>query len=189
MKQPRLPRATELAHRFLTEILKSGDRCIDATVGNGYDTAFLARAVGESGQVFGFDVQPEAIESTRARLETEGLADRAILFQECHSRIADLVEGEVRAVMFNLGYLPGGDKEVITQSETTLAALQSASESLAPGGRLTVVVYPGHAGGDAEADAVESWAGSLEQEKFGVASYRFLNQANSPPFLIVVERR
>lgn len=189
MKQPRLPRATELAHRFLIEILEPGDRCIDATVGNGHDTAFLVRAVGEGGQVFGFDVQPEAIESTRARLEAEGLADRVILYQGCHSQIADLIEGEVRAAMFNLGYLPGGDKEVITQSETTLAALQAATKSLTPGGRLTVVVYPGHPGGDAEADAVESWAGSLAQENYSVASYRFLNQTNSPPFLIVVERR
>lgn len=178
-----------MAHRLLEEILEPGDRCIDATVGNGHDTAFLARAVGERGRVFGFDVQPEAIESTRTRLESEELAERATLFQECHSRIGDWIEGEVKAVMFNLGYLPGGDKERITRPDTTLAAIETASGLLASGGRMTLVVYPGHAGGDIEAEAVERWAGARDQETFGVAAYRFLNQANSPPFLIVISKK
>ncbi len=187
-RQQRLPRATDEAHRFLREILAPGDRCVDATAGNGHDTLFLAKCVGAGGEVFAFDVQPEAIESTRARLEAAGCAERVRLFQTCHSRIGESVEGAVKAVMFNLGYLPGGDKNRITRPDTTLAAIEAASVLLEPGGRMTVVVYPGHAGGDVEAEAVEQWARSLDQGMFGVAAYRFLNQANLPPFLIVISK-
>ncbi|MCB1228652.1 MAG: methyltransferase domain-containing protein [Verrucomicrobiae bacterium] len=187
--KPRLPRATELAHRFVTECLGPGDRAIDATAGNGHDTLFLAELVGPEGKVVAFDVQPEAIEATRARLEAGGVADRVRLVRECHSRLADSIEGEWNAVMFNLGYLPGGDKATITRPETTLAAMEAALKVLAPRGRMMVVVYPGHPGGEVEAEMVERWAAELDQARFSVASYGFLNQTNSPPRLVVIEKR
>ncbi|MCB1093584.1 MAG: methyltransferase domain-containing protein, partial [Verrucomicrobiae bacterium] len=84
--KPRLPRATEMAHRLLAERLRPGDLAIDATVGNGHDTVFLAEAVGQAGQVIGFDIQPIAIEATRHRLSEAGLSDRVELHTECHSR-------------------------------------------------------------------------------------------------------
>lgn len=189
-KPQRLPRVTELAHRFIGECLGPGDLAIDATAGNGHDTLFLAGLVGAEGRVYAFDVQPEAIEATRARLESAGLADRVELFGQCHSLMGAVAEhGGVGAVMFNLGYLPGGDRETITRTDTTLAALASALRLMMPGGRMTVVVYPGHPGGDAEAAAVEQWAATLDAGLAGVARYEFLNQANKPPRLLVIEKR
>ncbi len=188
-KPQRLPRATEMAHRFIGECLGPGDLAIDATAGNGHDTLFLAGLVGAEGQVYAFDVQPEAIEATRARLESAGVADRVELFGQCHSRMGEVAEYGVGAVMFNLGYLPGGDMETITRADTTLAALASALRLMMPGGRMTVVVYPGHPGGDEEAAAVEHWAATLDTALVGVARYEFLNQANKPPRLLVIEKR
>lgn len=185
----RLPRATELAHRFISECLEPEDFSIDATAGNGHDTLFLAGRAGAMGGVFAFDVQPEAIAATRARLEAANLADRVALFQQCHSRLGEVVEVDVKAAMFNLGYLPGGDKRKITTTATTLQALEEALVRLVSGGRITVVVYPGHPGGDAEAAAVDHWAAGLDQGAYGVASYGFLNQAKAPPRLVVIERR
>ena len=94
-----------------------------------------------------------------------------------------------QAVMFNLGYLPGGDKSIVTRAESTVIAIRIAAELLAPGGILTIVVYTGHPGGEEEAAAVESCCAGLEQERFTVARWAFLNQVSRPPYLIAVERR
>ena len=163
---------------------------MDGTVGNGHDTVFLARLVGTEGRVFGFDLQAEAIEATRHRLEGAALGDRVTLFEECHGGLARRLSDEVDAAIFNLGYLPGsGDKEVITRPETTLSALEAVVDRLSVGGLLVVVVYPGHPGGDEEARAVEAWASGLPQSQFAAVSYRSLNQVNTPPYLVAVERR
>jgi hypothetical protein len=97
-------------------------------------------------------------------------------------------KGRVGAIMFNLGYLPGGDKALTTEPETTLAALEHAVHYLRPGGVITVVQYVGHEGGAAEAEAVDAWAADLNQARFQALSYRFVNQRNAPPRLLAVER-
>lgn len=185
----RLPRATELAHRLLADRLRPGDAAIDATAGNGHDTVFLAKAVGPGGIVTAFDLQREAIDATRRRCEVEGVADRVRLIEGCHSRLAVAGIGCCRSVTFNLGYLPGGEKALITRPETTLAGLEAALDRLAPGGLITVVAYAGHPGGAEECAAVEEWAAGLDQESYSVSVYRFLNQANDPPRLIAIDRR
>ncbi len=186
---PRLPRTTELAHTLAGARLRPGDLAVDATVGNGHDTVFLAGAVGPGGRVLGFDVQAEALRATRQRLEAAGLADRVTLFEQCHSRLGETVEAGIRVAMFNLGYLPGGDKGRVTLAGTTLAALEAARSRLAPGGLITVIVYPGQPGGEVEAAEVEAWARELDQDAFTAVGYHGLNRAQSPPRLIAVERR
>jgi len=121
-------------HLRLQQVLHEGDIAVDATLGNGYDTCCLAEAVGQSGRVYGFDLQFQAIESTRTRLEESGLSDRVELIHSSHSNwnvLPDQLKGTVRAVTFNLGYLPGGDHELTTMSATTLEALNSAMRWLA----------------------------------------------------------
>ncbi|MBL9154022.1 MAG: class I SAM-dependent methyltransferase [Verrucomicrobiales bacterium] len=191
----RLPRATELAHGLIATRLGPGAIAIDATAGNGHDTVFLADRVGPDGRVHAFDIQAAAITVTRQRCESAGVADRVRLWQACHSLLGEELRqaGEATesagAIMFNLGYLPGSDKSCLTRADTTLAALRKALDWLAPGGLLTVVAYPGHAGGDEETAAVETWSAGLDQAAFAVATYRFLNQTNPPPRLVAVERR
>ena len=186
----RFPRATELAHELVAGRLRPGDRAIDATVGNGYDTVFLAERIGPEGRVFGFDLQAEAIASAEHRIAGAGFTDRVELHFCGHESMAGhLPEGEsFQAVMFNLGYLPGGDKTSVTRPESTVAAIRVAVELLEPGGILTIVIYTGHEGGQEEAAAVESCCAGLEQERFSVIRYGFLNQRNQPPYLIAVER-
>ncbi|MDQ4076040.1 MAG: 16S rRNA (cytosine(1402)-N(4))-methyltransferase [Chloroflexota bacterium] len=178
---------------LVARVLREGDRAVDATVGNGHDTLFLAEQVGASGKVYGFDVQAAALEATRMRLQAAGLAERAHLFHLGHEQIGKLLAEmgveQVQAVMFNLGYLPGSDKSVITRPETTLPALKGALDRLAPGGLLTVVLYPGHEGGQRESDAVLTWARSLSPSRAQVLWYQFLNPRRPPPSLIVIERR
>ena len=127
-----LKSARYLAADVLARALRPGDRAVDATMGNGHDTAFLCELVGESGHVYAFDVQQDAVANTRERLSQSGLLGRASLFCLGHERMAEQVAGPVSAVVFNLGWLPGGDHSVTTRWETTKAAVESALELLSP---------------------------------------------------------
>jgi glyoxylase-like metal-dependent hydrolase (beta-lactamase superfamily II) len=97
--------------------------------------------------------------------------------------------GKVAAVMFNLGYLPGEDHAVITRPESTIPALEAALALLKEGGVVTIVVYPGHEGGDQEASAVTEWCGRLPQDRYQVLQYQFINQKNRPPYVVAIEKR
>lgn len=163
-----LPRVTEIAHLLVKRCLTSGGHAIDATVGNGHDTGFLAGLVGPEGRVDGFDIQPEAIARTRER--TLGLP-QVHLHHLGHERMGERVPERVDVVMFNLGYLPSGDKSVITLPASTLPALDAALALLKEGGLLVVVVYPGHDGGEEEATAVEEWFAGLSPETHRVVHY------------------
>ncbi|MCA9043480.1 MAG: 16S rRNA (cytosine(1402)-N(4))-methyltransferase [Planctomycetaceae bacterium] len=150
---------TELAQQAVADVMQPGDIVVDATIGNGCDTLFLAQLVGPAGTVFGFDIQSAAIQETQARISE--FASRVTLFHASHaemlSHLPQNIVGSVTAVMFNLGYLPGGDKKCMTTTESTLEGLRQALKLLRPGGILTVLAYPGHRGGDEEAAAVESF--------------------------------
>lgn len=183
----------DFAHALAADAVSAGDVAVDATVGNGHDTAFLAEQVGASGRVFGVDVQTEAIRQTRSRLDAAGCGEWVTLIPGSHDALAAHVpeahHGAVSAVTFNLGYLPGADHDVITRPETTIPALDAAVALLRPGGVVTVVVYTGHDGGPRESDAVRAWAETRPQSDLQVLIYRFLNQRNAPPYLIAVEKR
>ncbi|RYD64173.1 MAG: methyltransferase domain-containing protein [Verrucomicrobiaceae bacterium] len=177
-------RPTARAHREIAAVLREGDLAIDATAGNGHDTVFLAKLVGEAGKVIAFDVQEQAIASTRDRLTAENLLERAKLVHGSHSLIPEhAAAGSTSAVMFNLGYLPGGDHTVITRTDETLQALEGALSVLKPGGILTIVCYPGHEGGDAESAAVVAWA-----EKHDAEVFRREDTLKPAPFLVLVRK-
>ncbi|ABI56864.1 tRNA (mnm(5)s(2)U34)-methyltransferase [Alkalilimnicola ehrlichii MLHE-1] len=158
-------RLTALAHARLAARLRAGDRAVDATAGNGHDTVFLADQVGASGHVWAFDIQPTALAATRQRLRARGLASRATLVAAGHETLAEhlppQVQGGLAAVMFNLGYLPGGDRALVTRPETTRAALSAAWRALAPGGVISLMIYRGHPGGEQEYQALRDWCSGL----------------------------
>ena len=177
-------RMTERAHEVVRQIVARGDTAVDATVGNGHDTLFLARRVGEEGTVIGFDVQAEALRSARDRLERFGVArDRVRLIQAGHEAMKDSVPEGPAAVMFNLGYLPGGDHGLITKKESTVMALAQAWELLREGGVISVVCYRGHPGGRAEGEAVCEWARGLNSARVLVEG---ADETEAGPFLVAV---
>lgn len=153
------PRPTSLAHTIAASAIAPGDTVIDATCGNGHDTLALARLVGPGGRVIAIDVQQAAIAHTRRSLAAAGLDDgRATLVHGCHgAAMLGVAPASVAWIMFNLGYLPGGDHAVTTTTRTTVAALDAAWAALRPGGVLSVACYPGHHEGAGEAAAVECW--------------------------------
>ncbi len=188
MKSRGLSGAVQLSHFFLRERLCTGDRVVDATCGNGHDTLLLAQLVGQGGRVWAFDVQENALVATEERLAGAGCLDRVVLVHSGHERLAEVVSEPVKAVVFNLGFLPGAPRETVTSSETTLAALEQAAELLLPGGIITLAVYTGHPGGAVEGRAVESWAAALSPARFNVWRCRQGNRSEVAPYLVVVER-
>lgn len=180
---------TQLAHNVIRRIVQQGDTVIDATAGNGHDTQLLASLVGATGQTIAIDIQQSAIASTSDRLERAGL--NADLRLADHARELNSLRAaglRVKAVMFNLGYLPGSDKQVTTDSGSTRAAIQAASEMLKPGGAITIIAYRGHAGGLEEATIVEKCLADLLTNQFETS--RIDGDANNPtsPVLFVVRK-
>jgi hypothetical protein len=189
MRPEGLGGAVGLSHLFLRRVVRAGDVVVDATCGNGFDTLFLARLVGERGRVWAFDVQPEAIRSTEERLLDAGCLSWVKLVTAGHELLADHVREKVRAAVFNLGFLPGGTGGAVTGGETTRAALEQAAGLLLPGGIITVALYTGHPGGAEEAAMVERWAVNLPSRGFNSWQSRQLNRSQLAPSVIVVEKQ
>lgn len=183
-----LPNVLEVARRFIRERVGTNETVIDATMGNGNDTLFLAELVGKEGKVIAYDIQEQAAEKTKARLERYGVLDQVELRLVSHEEIRAITE-PVGAIMFNLGYLPGGDKEVSTQAESTIRAIEAGLKILKPSGIMTIIVYWGHDAGKIEKDAVESYCTTLDQSEHLVLKYQYVNQQNQAPFLIAIEKR
>lgn len=182
------------AQQFISKSVEKDDIVMDATVGNGNDTLLLRELVGTRGKVYGFDIQQKALTKASERIiEQFGDASNVIFFQQTHADMLELIpqtdHGSLSAVMFNLGYLPGSNHSLITRPESTLPALEASLRLLRKTGVMTIIIYPGHPGGQEEADQVCAWANQLPQNSFQVLQYQFLNQRNDPPYLIAVHKR
>lgn len=185
---PLLRGPVPLAHLLLRHFVRPGDRAVDATCGNGNDTLLLAELVGAAGRVWAFDIQQEAVDGTARRLAAGGLSERVTLVAAGHETMAEQVDAGLNAVVFNLGYLPGGDRSVITRPETTGAALEQALDLLAPGGVVALTVYPGHDGGEAERRLAEAWATKLRAPRFHSWRMGQLNVTADAPYFILVQK-
>jgi predicted methyltransferase len=176
------------SHDIVERTVKPGDTVIDATAGNGGDTVFLAGLAGPEGRVYSFDIQQAALDRTLEKLNAAGLAERAVLLCEGHENMAGHVKGEVSAIMFNLGYLPGGDHNIGTTGNTTVQALESAMELIKVNGIITVVVYYGGDSGFGEKEQVMEYIHTIDCKRFTVSATEFVNQINCPPILLCIEK-
>ncbi len=183
--------AVDFSHKLLKETVCTGDLVIDATVGNGSDTVLLATLVGPAGKVIGFDIQKQAIENTKQKLLLAGLTDRVTLLHQGHETLAEVLDdhAEIGGAVFNLGYLPGTDKTVITQKDTTIQAVSALLPKLRIGSCIILVIYSGHPGGMEEKNALLDYVSGLNQALFKVLQYGFINQINHPPILIAIEKK
>ena len=177
-----------LQKQFILSHLKEGDVAVDFTMGNGHDTEFLSKTVGESGHVYAFDVQPMALESTKKNLTSAGCPENYTLILDSHHKVCDYVHTKIKAGMFNLGYLPGSDKSVTTMRETTIPAIEAAISLLDRDSVLSIAVYPGHAEGEAEGKLVCELLSMLDRKKLCATKIQIINSPTSP-FFIAVESK
>ncbi len=177
---------TELHKHFILEHLTEGEVAVDFTMGNGGDTLFLSQTVGEEGRVYAFDIQEDAITSTRRYLEENGAPDNYTLICASHHRVREFVHEPIKAGMFNLGYLPRSkDKTVTTMRETTMPAVEAALELLLPDGVLIVAIYPGHEEGALEGDMLREYFASRSRFRLCCSEFRILNSPASPYFFLI----
>ncbi|KAL5705796.1 hypothetical protein ACHQM5_024047 [Ranunculus cassubicifolius] len=188
-------KSSQFAHSVWQKLIQKGDTLIDATCGNGHDTLALTKMVSTQGGgwVYAIDIQKSAIDNTTSLLnsnEEEIPKENVKLFQICHSRMEEIVpkESVVRVVAFNLGYLPGGDKSIITVPERTLEALKAASRLVESGGVISVLVYVGHSGGREEYETVMGFAAGLPVENWVCSKFEMVNRPLAPVNLFIYKR-
>ncbi|XJZ26567.1 class I SAM-dependent methyltransferase [Bacillota bacterium Lsc_1132] len=189
----KLDRVLPFAKKLIEKAVEPGEIVVDGTVGNGHDTVFLAKLIGSSGKVYGFDIQEAALLATEERLQQEKLLDRVVLFKKGHEALIDSIpaedHGKIKGAIFNLGYLPGSDKTITTKAATTIAAVEQLLEIMAPEGIIVLVIYHGHREGAAERDELLAYCRLMDQNKAHILQYQFINQKNNPPFIIAIEKR
>ena len=181
---------TEFCHRFLKDYIMENDCCLDATAGNGHDTEFLCRMVGPGGRVYAFDIQKKALEHTRHRLEEAGLSERAVLIEDGHEHIKSHIKEKepMSVIVFNFGYLPGGDHRIATKAETSIAAVRQGLDLLKPGGVMNLCIYSGGDTGYEERDALLHFVKELDTKKWLVIVNSYYNRKNDPPLPVFVIR-
>lgn len=182
----------QYAHQLLEQTVTKNDIVIDATCGNGNDTLFLSNLVGNNGHVYAFDIQKQAIESTKAKLQ-EHHKENITYIHDSHANLSSYIsedlKGKIGGAVFNLGYLPRSDKKIVTKGDTTVSAIEQLLEYIRTKGLIVIVIYHGHDGGKDEKNAVLSYVKQLDQKDFSVIRYGFINQVNNPPFVIAIEKK
>lgn len=179
---------TEYCHRFLRDYIAEGDCCIDATCGNGNDTEFLCRMVGEKGTVYAFDIQEQAVKNTQSRLEKKGFDSRAVIICGSHENMDKYVKTEVSAIMFNFGYLPGGDHRLATKAASSLRAVEKSLRLLKDGGVMSLCIYSGGDTGYEEKEALLQYLKQLDPAAWLVITCCYFNRKNDPPLPVFVIR-
>lgn len=188
MKYKEVVNTIKFTRDIVSRNLRSGDVAIDCTVGNGYDTILLAKSVGENGKVYGFDIQDMAIDTTLKRLKEENLNHIVTLIKDNHDSVDKYIDEKVKLIIYNLGYLPKGDKNIKTEKSSTIKSIKTSLNLLKNNGIILITCYTGHDGGMEEKDAIEDFLEKLDQGSFNVLKYDFINQKNFPPVLYCVEK-
>ena len=176
---------------------------VDATCGNGHDSLFLAKTLyelgaGGTGRLIALDIQQQALDNARQLLAAHGVDRLAAFLLQSHADLGPILENwqnrndthaRPAAVMYNLGYLPGSDKQIITLSQSTLTSLETATENLGPKGLISIHAYGGHPGGFQELEAVDAWCANLSPTDWTVARYSMHNKPRKPEALFLLQRR
>jgi SAM-dependent methyltransferase len=185
---PKIGNSLTQSHVYIERFVEEGDLVIDATAGNGNDTVLLAKLVGQTGHVFSFDVQQIALDRTGEKLVSLGLQDRVELICDGHENLDRYVKDNIKAVMFNLGYLPRGDHNIGTRAESTITAIEKSLALMVVGGIISIVVYHGGDSGFDEKIKVLEYVEKLDPKKYLVMKTDFINQINCPPILLCIEK-
>lgn len=172
---------------FINNYINDGDIVIDATAGNGFDTLKLCKKVGKLGKVYAFDIQKTALDSTKEKLESDNL-ENACLILDSHTNIDKYVTDKVKAVVFNLGYLPKSDHSIHTKGETTIVAIEKSLALLDDKGFISITVYYGKNSGTDEKEKVMEYVKNIDCKQFTVTVHDFYNRPNNPPITVVITK-
>ena len=174
--------ALNIIHKIIRARDQPGDLCIDASSGWGHDALFLAELVGETGHVTAFDIQQDAVDSTKKLLEEHGMTSRTDVLLKSHSEMDEICEeGTVSCITFNFGWLPKGDHNIFTNKSTSIPAIEKGLKLLKSGGMMTLLIYYGRETGFEERDALLEYLPTIDSSRFTVIEMLFVNRPNCPP--------
>ncbi len=183
MTYPLFHSAIDLAHGYWKRLLQPGDWAIDATCGTGRDSLALAQAL-QGGGLIGIDIQEEALVQTRALTQPH---PNVHLFHQSHETFPEMAyQHPIRVIVYNLGYLPRGNKELTTQVESTLASVKEASRLLMSGGALSITCYPGHPEGGRELEALLEALSTFST--WNICHHTFCNRHLAPSLILAQQR-
>lgn len=172
---------SEISHHIINNFLENKNIAIDGTLGNGYDTDFLA---DKFNKVYAFDVQNVACENYKNKKK-----ENVNVINDSHHKFKEYINENVDCIMYNLGFLPGGDKNVTTMHETSLQSIKDGLEILNSGGLMTICIYRGHNEGKKEESCILDYVINLPKNKYGVMEHSFLNRSEVAPRLVVIEKK
>ncbi len=175
----------DIEKTLLAPHIFEGATVADFTMGNGNDTLWLAKSVGKNGKVYAFDIQEDALIHTKEKLISEDVDERCTLIRDSHHKCTEYIDEKLDAGVFNLGFLPGGDKRITTLRETTLPAVKAALSLIKPGGGLLIAVYPGHEEGALEGELLTKLFEGYNQKMLSAYKFNVLNSKESPFFILV----
>lgn len=169
---------------------KSDFVIVDSTAGNGKDSLKLLKKMERKSKLYCFDIQKEAVLKTEGLLQKENQDEKEIVFiNDSHEFLDKYVKEKIDFLIMNLGYLPGGDKSITTKANSTKKCLEIAISKLNPGGLVFITFYRGFKNGKEEYDKLSKFLREINQRKFNVTETNFINQVNSPPNLVIIERK
>jgi len=183
---------------FIKEHVKPGDVCIDATAGNGHDTLYLCQLAGTGqkddsgsdkplGKVLAFDIQQQALDNTKQLLEKNGYQAQLIL--DSHANMKNYAkDNSVDCIVFNFGYLPGGDHNLVTRAQSSIKAIEAGLDLLKKKGIMTLCIYSGGDSGFEERDALLEFLKKLDAKKYLVIASFYYNRPNNPPIPVIIQK-
>lgn len=172
---------SEISHYIIDKFLENKNIAVDATLGNGHDTDFLAENFKK---VYAFDIQKCACDSYEDKNK-----ENVQVVNNSHEYIKDYVLENPDCIMYNLGFLPGGNKEITTMHESSLKSIKDGLEILKSGGIMSVAIYRGHDEGKVEENIIIDYVKRLPKDKYGVMEHCFLNRSETAPILLIIEKK
>lgn len=172
---------SNIAHNIINTYCEGREVAVDCTLGNGFDCDFLSERFSK---VYAFDIQKEAVErySQKNKLNV-------LLIEDSHDNLDSYISEGIDVAMYNLGFLPGGDKSITTKSESSVKSIEKSLELLKSGGFITIAVYTGHEEGQRESEAIHKFVTTLPKSIFGVMIHSFANRDSKAPYLIIIEKK
>ena len=187
MKQSQI---TFWCHEVIRSQARKGGLYVDATMGKGNDTLMLCQLAGETGEVFAFDIQSQAVDATKTLLEKNETTTTYHLILDGHENMDTYVQpSSVDVICFNFGYLPGGDHEIATKASTSIVAIQKGLELLKPSGMMSLCVYSGGDTGFEERDSILEYLKDLPAKEYTVIVNQYFNRGNNPPMPIFIFKK
>ncbi|PAB61178.1 tRNA (mnm(5)s(2)U34)-methyltransferase [Anaeromicrobium sediminis] len=189
MENRSLTKITNIAWSMIENCLHQGSVALDGTMGNGNDTVFLREKIGNAGKIYSFDIQDLAVENTRKKLDERNMLSNVELIKDGHENLDKYIKEEIDGAMYNLGFLPKGDKSITTLGKNTVIAFEKTLNLLKKGGLMVISIYYGHEKGLEEKNMVLDYVQNLDSKKYHVIKMEFFNQKNNPPILVAIEKK